>query len=275
MNFFLKLNKNISALFLTTFFSLSIFIYNDSSYVKNIESYCLNIISFFSKPQLQYQDLLSAKKENEVLKKNIVILELEKSNLINYAIENETLKQAHIFVDTTSLLFRKKIDSLDNPYPLNQITFIPAYVVNNNYVTSPNSIIINAGKNKNIDINQPVIDFSGNLIGKIINTANNNSKVQILTDNNFSVTVKINDDNSFAQFKPTDGRFGVLDGVLKSANVKKGDIIYTSGVSDIYPHNIPVCEVIKAEVNKNNLFQNVIVKIISDIENLNYVFVIQ
>ena len=275
MNFFLKLNKNILALFLTTLFSLSIFIYNDSAYVKNIESYCLNIISFFSKPQIQYQDLLSAKKENEVLKKNIVILELEKSNLINYAIENETLKQAHIFVDTTSLSFTKKIDRLDNPYPLNQITFIPAYVVNNNYVSSPNSIIINAGKNKNIDINQPVIDFSGNLIGKIISIANNNSKVQIITDNNFSVTVKINENNSIAQFKPTDGKFGVLDGVLKSANLKKGDIIYTSGVSDIYPDNIPVCEVIKTEINKNNLFQNVIVKIISDIENLNYVFIIQ
>ena len=40
--------------------------------------------------------------------------------------------------------------------------------------------------------------------------------------------------------------------MFKSANINKGDIIYTSGVSDIYPHNIPVCEVIKAEINKNN-----------------------
>jgi len=273
VNFFLKLNKNISALFITTLVSLLIFINNgNSSYVKNLKTGWLNCISFVSKFQLLYQDYFSAKEENESLKKQLALQSLENHNLINYAYENKKLRNAHQFVDSTSIIWVK---DMQEAYPLEKMIFIPAYVVNNNYLSSVNSLVVSSGINQEVETNQTVIDFHGNLVGKTIHLGQNNSQVQLITDNKFSVSVKIDDKMSIAQFKPTHGKFGILDGVLKTSNLQKGDIIYTSGVSDIYPSNIPVCKIIKVEKKKNHLFQNIIVKILSDLDNLSYVFIVQ
>ena len=62
----------------------------------------------------------------------------------------------------------------------------------------------------------------------------------------------------------------------KSREAKKEcDILYTSGISEIYPPDIPVARVISNVKNKNKLFQDVGVEILTDINNLYYVFVIQ
>ena len=54
-----------------------------------------------------------------------------------------------------------------------------------------------------------------------------------------------------------------------------GEIAYTSGISDIYPANIPVAKVISVNKSNNSPFQDVVVEIISNLNNLNYVFIIQ
>ena len=115
---------------------------------------------------------------------------------------------------------------------------------NHNFSSSPSSIIIDVGKDNGIKINQSVIDLNG-LIGKIINTGINGSKVQIISDKNFAVSVKVGSDMQIAIFKPTHKKFGILEGVLKSVDIQKEDIIYTSGISDIYPPDLPVCKVLK------------------------------
>ena len=77
------------------------------------------------------------------------------------------------------------------------------------------------------------------------------------------------------QFKPTFGRYGILEGVIKSLDIKEGDIIYTSGISEIYPPDIPLAKVLSNETKQNKLFQDVAVEVLADINNLYYVFIIQ
>ena len=69
--------------------------------------------------------------------------------------------------------------------------------------------------------------------------------------------------------------YGVLQGVRKSMDLSIGEIAYTSGISEIYPANIPVAKVISVNKNNNSPFQDVVVEILSNLNNLNYVFVIQ
>ena len=64
----------------------------------------------------------------------------------------------------------------------------------------------------------------------------------------------------------------MYDGTI---NVSVGDIVYTSGVSEIYPANLPVAKVIKVKKERDKPFQDVIVEILADFKNLNYVFVIK
>ena len=68
---------------------------------------------------------------------------------------------------------------------------------------------------------------------------------------------------------------GYLERVIKSVELNIGDVIYTSGVSKIYPSDLPVAKVKSIKNNPDKLFQDVIVEILADIDNLNYVFIIQ
>ena len=101
-------------------------------------------------------------------------------------------------------------------YP--KLSLLPANKVNDNF-TSIYSIIINVGNADQILKNQPVIDMHG-LIGKTIKVGDSASKVQLITDKNFAVTVKVGSEMQVAIFKPSHGKYGFLEGVLKSTKIE-------------------------------------------------------
>jgi len=207
-------------------------------------------------PKTWYDNVLYIKSNNELLAQNVTQLKLLNSKLTNYQKENIKLREMLNFKES---------------YP--KLSLLPANKVNDNF-TSVFSIIINVGINDDITKNQPVIDMNG-LIGKTIMIGDNASKVQLITDKNFAVSVKVGEDMSLAIFKPTFGKYGYLEGVLKTLKLNEGEIVYTSGVSEIYPSDIPVAKIISFTKDQDKLTQNVIVEILAKINELNYVFVIK
>ena len=252
----LKKNKNIISFILVSFFSLIIYFSYNTRYSENTESYLIDLYSFINYPQNWYKNILSVKEQNAILSKKLVAVGLLNSKLENYRLENEKLRKMLDFKESYKVL-----------------SLSPANIVNNNFSLYVKSAIINIGSNEEISANLSVIDENGYLVGKTIRAGKNNSKIQLLSDNNFSVSIKIG--NSIAQFKPTYSKYGILEGVLKTASINKGDIIYTSGISEIYPSDIPVAKIIDNSKKKNKLFQDVAVKILTDVNHLYYVFVIQ
>jgi len=251
----LKKNKNIISFILVSFFSLIIYFSYNTRYSENTESYLIDLYSFINYPQNWYKNILSVKEQNAILSKKLVAVGLLNSKLENYRLENEKLRKMLDFKESYKVL-----------------SLSPANIVNNNFSLYVKSAIINIGSNEEISANLSVIDENGYLVGKTIRAGKNNSKIQLLSDNNFSVSIKIG--NSIAQFKPTYSKYGILEGVLKTASINKGDIIYTSGISEIYPSDIPVARVISFSKNSSNMFQKVDVEILVDLDNLYYVFVI-
>ena len=90
-----------------------------------------------------------------------------------------------------------------------------------------------------------------------------------------AVSVKVGNKMEKAIFKPDYGNRGFLEGVVKSVKLNKHDIIYSSGLGEIYPPDIPVCKILEISNDDDKPYQNVIVEILADLTNLNYVFVIQ
>ena len=250
------LNKRLLTLIIFLFLSLFLFFTNQSKYVSNIEEDIIDFVAFVSYPKTWYQNILSIKSNNALLTQNITQLKLLNSKLTNYQKENIQLRKMLNFKES---------------YP--KLSLLPANKVNDNF-TSIYSIIINVGNTDKILKNQPVIDMHG-LIGKTIKVGDNASKVQLITDKNFAISVKVGKEMSLAIFKPTFGKYGYLEGVLKTLELNVGEIIYTSGVSEIYPSDIPVAKILSFTKEKDKLTQNVIVEILSKINELNYVFVIQ
>ena len=249
-------NKDIILLLITIFLSLAIFFSNESVYIKKIEEKVVNFISIIYYPKNWYEDILSVKSENELLMQRIIQLKLLNSKMDNYRKENVELRKM--------LRFKESYKN---------ISLKPANKVNHNY-SSIFSIIVNVGKEDGIQKNQAVIDMNG-LIGKTITIGKNGSKIQLITDRNFAVSVKVGEEMLLSIFKPMHGKIGYLERVLKSLELNIGDIIYTSGVSEIYPSDLPVAKIISLSNNPDKLYQDVVVEILADIDNLNYVFIIQ
>ena len=250
------INKDIISLILTTSFSLIIFFSNDSSFVETVEKDIVDFISMLSSPKKWYDELLIIKEQNKVLNSKIVQLQLLNSKYDNYRIENEELRKMLKFKDSYE-----------------KLTLLPANIVNHSFSSSINSVIVDVGKKSNLEKNQAVIDMNG-LFGKTISVGKSAAKVQTVNDKNFAVSVKVGNDMILSIFKPTHGKYGILEGVIKSSKVNLGNIVYTSGISDIYPANIPVAKVVNVKKEDDKPFQDVTVEMLADFKNLNYVFII-
>jgi len=252
-NFF---DKNLISVLVTSILSLLIFFSRDTFYVNKVEKNIVDSIVFFSKPKLWYNNLLIVKEQNLILKQKITQLNLLNAKYDNYRIENEFLRKMLDFKESYS-----------------KISLIPCNIVKHN-MSSVNSLIVDLSIKDGVNVNQAAIDMNG-LIGKTINIGENGSKIQLINDKNFAVSIKVGKDKVLGIFKPIHGNKGILEGIIKSSMLNVGDIVYTSGITEIYPPDIPVAKIISLSEDEDKPFKVVVVEILADLKNLNYVFIIQ
>ena len=154
--------------------------------------------------------------------------------------------------------------------PLN---FLSGNVVGYNFGLPIQSITLDIGSKEGVAKNLTIMDENG-LLGKTIKVGNHVALSQLITDKNFRVSVRIGQEQALGLFIPTHGKYGLLEGVRKSMPLNEGEIAYTSGISEIYPPNIPVARVVSIQLDDNNPFQHIVVELVGSIENLDYVFII-
>lgn len=120
------------------------------------------------------------------------------------------------------------------------------------------SIIIDRGSAAGIDVDDVVVNANG-LIGRVVLTTNDMSKVQLVTDNNSSVGVLIERTRRQGVLRGDGAGGAQLYEIPSLADVRPGDSIMTAGIDGIYPKGIPVGVVIKAEKGQD-LFKTITVK---------------
>ena len=249
------LNRDVIILFLCLFLSLLIYFSSKSAVVYSVKAEIANFISIVTYPQTYYSNLMTIKKDNELLKQKLVQMNMLNSELIHYEHENSILKNLLDFYE-------------EQPWSLKI-----AKVVNDNYSYLMRTITINLGMKDGVESNLPVVDVNG-LIGKIEACSDRASKVQLITDKNFVISVRVGSDMVIGEFKATHKGLGIIYGVRKTANLEVGDIVYTSGVSTIYPSSIPVAKVVRINKDNDSPFQDIEVQILADLINFNHVFVV-
>ena len=88
------------------------------------------------------------------------------------------------------------------------------------------------------------------------------------------MSVRVGQERALGLFIPTHGKYGLLEGVRKSMPLSEGEIAYTSGISEIYPPNIPVARIISISQEAKEPFQNIVVELMGSLDNLDFVFII-
>ena len=107
-----------------------------------------------------------------------------------------------------------------------------------------NSRLIDAGSAKGIRFGYPVITEHG-LIGRVVGTTDNVSRVIMVTDVVSHVPVMVMRNEARAMMNGDGGGYPRLEFIRGRDSIRKGDQIVTSGDSGIFPRGLPVGEALK------------------------------
>lgn len=115
-------------------------------------------------------------------------------------------------------------------------------------------VIINRGQADGLGVGSPVVDAAG-LVGQVTRGYPFTSEVTLLTDRDQGAPVQ-NLRNGLRLIVSGTGSDRLLEVRFLDmhADIKEGDLLYTSGIDGIYPAGIPVAQVVKTEPPHNTPF---------------------
>ena len=137
-----------------------------------------------------------------------------------------------------------------------------------------NTVVIEKGKRDGVTKDMAVITPSG-LVGKVSSAADNYAYVLLLTDINFSVSVRIQETRKEAILSGTGTRRCVLKYVPQEDVTKEGEVVVTSGFDDLFPQEIPVGYISKISKKGASIFQEIEIEPFQDVTRMDEVMVVR
>jgi rod shape-determining protein MreC len=119
-----------------------------------------------------------------------------------------------------------------------------------------NTFVLDKGLPAGIQKDMTAITTKG-LVGKISEVSNSYSYLLLLTDINFSATVRLQEGRMEGIISGTGLRKCQLKYIPYDEEVKKGDVLITSGLDSLFPKGIPVGYVSKVDKKGSGIFQNI------------------
>lgn len=197
----------------------------------------------------------------EKIIENCQIIEQEKNKILKE--ENQNLKSMLNFLSDSGYLHDKK----DN--------FVSAYIISRDQADQ-SILIINKGLKDGLRTGMPVIKEEGILIGKIIKADDYISYVILITDNRSNFAVSINNEEKISGLACGNYNLTIrMDLIPIDKNIKKGDIVTTSGSEKFVPPGLIVGKIIKINKNDNDIFQSAELAPLSPLDNLSIITIIK
>ena len=175
---------------------------------------------------------------------------------------------------------RRLLDYVDSPRFPADFDPVAAEVIGRPTGAFSQAIVIAAGSNNGVRLNDPVVTADG-LVGLVTRITPRTARVQLLTDQEAAASaldVRTRAPGIVRHARGTRQTL-VLDRVRKQDVVKRGDEIVTagwraSGLSSLYPKGIPIGEVTSVGQTDTDLFQQVQVDPYVDFGSLDAVLVL-
>lgn len=203
----------------------------------------------------------NVKKENEELRKKNNELESKALDYDSLKEENEKLRGM--------LNFKNQRSEYD---------YIGCDIIGKSGSGLLDQFVINKGSKDGIQKQMIAITEQG-LVGQVTSTGSNWAIVQSLSNENLAVsgTIESTNDNGgiVKGYKDSDNRLlAKLYYLPLDSNIKKGDVILTSGLGGIYPKGIRIGSVTDVEEDKGKVMKNAIIKPYVDFNKLEEVFIV-
>ncbi len=211
------------------------------------------------------QEYLALKKENEKLAR------------ANEQLQNQQLRN----FENTDTVQRLVIDSvaLDTLGTRRKWMYLRAKVVSNSVAMQNNFIVLHRGSQQQLKEGMGVVDPGNGVVGKIIEVSDDYAVVISLLSktNDFKVSAKLKKGGETGSIG-WDGKepnLLTLNDIRKSADVKKGDTVLTSGQTTTFPFGLPIgtVEEVIPEKSTNNF--KIMVRSSANFYNLQYINAIE
>lgn len=188
------------------------------------------------------------------------------------AAENARLRteQATSFYLDTSVTHLQQDSSTRQLY-----SYIPAEVVQISTNRINNYIIINKGRQQGIAPRMAVISPNG-VVGIVKSVSDHFAGLYSLLHAQVTVSARVRRDGSRGTIK-WDGQspyFVNLEEITRQEQLHKGDTIFTSGVSRIFPDDIPIGTIESFSLKEPGNFYEIRVRLAADFTKLDYVYVV-
>jgi rod shape-determining protein MreC len=208
-----------------------------------------------------------AKSENEQLRAQLQLLEAQASQNATAARENVDLRQALRYQGSQA--FPRGYDSQG------------AAVISSGLSEFQQELVISAGRNDGIRVNDPVTDAAGHLVGAVSKTTKVSSRVTLLTDSSFAVSGYDVGSGTYGLVRHGEGSGESLiyDLVPKDKVVRRGDLIITAGrrsgeLRSLYPRGIAVGTVTSVNQSDIDIHQTIQIAPLADFSSLSSAWVL-
>lgn len=220
-----------------------------------------------------YVGLVGLKKEFDQIKD-----ELAYEKLVNLSLKERlrTLQEVNKFGSVT----------LDLPASFDQLATVKARVISFDPMAISKTLWISAGEKNGVKVDQPVMGLEG-LVGRIVRVFPTKALVLLLIDSRFAVDVIDESTRIRAMVVGLGGDVELkrypflthLEYLNLGDEINPGDLLLTSGLSDLYPKGLPVGNVIQVEkgegtLGSKTLFQTAVVLPSVDFTKLEEVMII-
>lgn len=181
----------------------------------------------------------------------------------------QRLKHGQVTTDTTTTTL---VDTLNRQ----TYTYTVARVVSNSTNNRNNYIMLNKGKRHGIQPDMAVINPQG-IVGSVVSVSENFCWVMSMLNKHAKVSARINRLNQMGTviWQGSNPNIGSLTDVPVHVKVQKGDTLYTSGYSHIFPENIMVGRIVSINNREGEHFHDLEFDWAADFNGLTYVYVVK
>jgi rod shape-determining protein MreC len=211
-----------------------------------------SVVNFFTIPR----DVTILRQQNEALQNEVSLLESQVLELQQQLSETKILYALLDYARTEP----------ENKY-------VAASVIGRDPSPFLSYIIIDHGSDDGILYGMPVVTQQG-LVGKVVAVTATAARVQLITDANSNVNIKLKNAGATGQAAGSVTGDMSLEMVSTSAQLVEGDLVLTSGLGGSFPSDIVIGQILSPTKSENDLYYSAVIQPAVDFSNLEAVLVI-
>jgi rod shape-determining protein MreC len=265
--------RSIVALFCFTIFCFVSLSLQSSTFTLSVEGLCNLIVMPFQKGYHSVEQgvhmLWAGFTELSEVREDLALARKQMQKFEGAAEELQQIKNEN--VQLRSLLEMKPKVGFES---------IPALIISKDPDNWFRTIIVNRGSDDGIRVNMPVIAYNGDIkavVGKVIEVRGSVSRILPIISPDMKAGVMLQDSRYPGLMSGYSANKALcrMDYISRSAPVKIGDMVITSGQGGIFPQGLLIGRVKELTTYKTSSFQQAIVIPIIDYNQLDQVFIIK